>query len=467
MDVAAYLAVLRRRWLVIALCLLAGIAGALSATRSATPMYSATTRLFVNIPAAAGVSEALQGIQLSSGLLESYALIATSRTAATEVASRLDLDSPAEVQGRVTARAIPETLVMTVTAQHPDPRRAQRLADTTARVLIAAVAELERGREDAIEPRVIDFAELPGAPVSPQPTRNLLLGAILGLISGLGLAAVLEALDRSVRAPAEVAQLLGTPLLALVPRRKDTPARPVLDPQDAGTPAAEAYRVLRTAVRFVDLGNPVSSLLITSATAGEGKTTTAANLAVALAQAGERVVLVDADLRRSKLAPIFGVDPEPGLTSLIIGEGEIDTTLVPIADRLLFLPPGALPPNPSELLGSEAMARLVRELRTRCDILVFDSPPLLPVTDAQVLSTQVDGVVVVTRFAKARREQLAEARSRLDVVGARVFGCVMNDVPASAEYTDEYGYASLVARRPGRRWSVPAIGRSKEGPTAA
>jgi capsular exopolysaccharide synthesis family protein len=458
-DLAAYLGLFRRRWLVLAMCLVAGVTGAISATRSAIPLYSATTRLFVNIPAAGGVSEALQGVQLSSGLLESYAVIATSRTSAAEVASRLDLPSSAQVEGRVKAAAVPETLVLTVTAEDPDPRRAQRLADMTSRVLIDTVAELEEGRADAIQPRIIDLAQLPTAPVSPQPQRNLLIGTVLGLITGVGLAAALEAMDRTVRQPAEVARLLETPLLALVPRRRDAASKPLLDVEDAGTPAAEAYRVLRTAVRFVDLGNPVTTLLVTSAAAGEGKTTTAANLAVALAQAGERVVLVDADLRRTRLGSILGVRSEPGLTSVIIGDRELDEALVRVSDRLSVLPTGPLPPNPSELLGSQAMATLVGQLKTRCDILVFDSPPLLPVTDAQVLSTRVDGVAVVARFGRTRREQLAEARSRLDVVGARVFGCVLNDVPSSAEYTDEYAYAAVASGSGSARWPWRLTGR--------
>lgn len=463
MEAAAYLGLLRRRWIPIVLCFLAGIAGALSVVRSTPETYRASTQLIINIPAAREVQEALQGFQLSSQLLASYARVATSRSAAAEVIDELSLDESANaVQARLSAEPVPETLLMTISAEDHDPNRAKQLADTTASVFVDMVRDLERGKAGAIEPRIIDRAQAPTRPTSPRPTRDVPAGAALGLLIGLSVALLLESLDRSVRDPGEAAELAGAPILALVPKRRDAKEHPVLTHEDAGTPAAESYRVLRTAVRFVDPERAVRSLILTSPSASEGKTTTAANLAVTLAQAGERVILVDADLRRTKLASVFDMPAEPGLTSLLIGEGNLDDSLLPIGDRLSFLPTGPLPPNPSELLGSEAMANLVRQLKSRCDILLFDSPPLLPVTDAQVLSTQVDGVVLVARFARTRRDLLSQARDRLGVVGARIFGCVMNGIPASADYSEEYSYTAYRPARAGRRWALPLRGRVRK-----
>ena len=463
MEAAAYLGLLRRRWVPIVLCFLAGVAGALSVVRGTPETYRASTQLIINIPAAREVQEALQGFQLSSQLLASYARVATSRSAAAEVVDQLGLDESAgAVQARLTAEPIPETLLMTISAEALNPNLAKRLADTTASVFVDMVEDLERGKEGAIEPRIIDRAQAPTTPISPRPRRDLALGAALGLMVGGGVALLLESLDRSVRSPGEVSALAGSPILALVPKRKDADEHPVLAPQDAGTPAAEAYRVLRTAVRFVDPDRAVRSLVITSPSAADGKTSTAVNLAVALAQAGERVVIVDADLRRTRLASHFQTPSEPGLTSILIGEASSEQALVEINSRLSFLPTGALPPNPSELLGSEGMARLIRELRARCDILLLDSPPLLPVTDAQVLSTQVDGVVLVARFGKTQRDLLAQARERLDVVGARTFGCVLNAVPSSADYGEEYSYSSYRTAPTGlRRWGWKGPGRDR------
>ena len=468
MEAAAYLGLLRRRWVPVLLCFLAGVAAALSVVRSTPETYRASTQLIINIPAAREVQEALQGFQLSSQLLASYARVATSRSAAAEVAEELELDvSVEDLQSRLLAEPVPETLLMTISAEAGEPRLAQRLADTTASVFVDMVGDLEQGKAGAIEPRIIDTAQVPTRPISPRPTRDVAAGAALGLLIGLGVALLLESLDRSVRTPAEAAQLTGAPILAMVPKRRDAKDHPVLTHADAGSPAAESYRVLRTAVRFIDPDRALRSLIITSPSAGEGKTSTASNLAVTLAQAGEVVILVDADLRRTKLATLFDVGPEPGLTSLLIGEGSLDNTLVKVGDRLSFLPTGPLPPNPSELLGSEAMAGLVRELHSRCDVLIFDSPPLLPVTDAQVLSTQVDGVVLVARFGRTERELLSQARERLAVVGARIFGCVMNAVPASADYSEEYSYTSFRSDGDKRRWALPARFRGRRTSSAA
>lgn len=449
MEAAAYLGLLRRRWVPIVLCFVAGVAGALSVVRGTPETYRASTQLIINIPAAREVQEALQGFQLSSQLLASYARVATSRSAAAEVVDQLDLkESASSVQARLTAEPVPETLLMTISAEALDPTLAKRLADTTASVFVEMVGDLEGGKAGAIEPRVIDRAQAPSRPISPRPIRDLAAGAALGLLVGLGVALLLESLDRSVRSPAEVAALAGAPILALVPKRRDATEHPILTQEDAGTRAAESYRVLRTAVRFVDPDRAARSLVVTSASAGEGKTSTVANLAVTLAQAGETVILVDADLRRTRLASLMNLPSEPGLTSLLIGEGSLESALVRSGDRLSVLPSGPLPPNPSELLGSQAMATLVRDLQAKCDVLLFDSPPLLPVTDAQVLATQVDGVLLVARFGRSQRELLSQARGRLDVVGAQIFGCIVNAVPTSADYSQEYSYTSYRSTSP-------------------
>ena len=459
MDAAEYLAIAQRRWPAVLLCLVAGLAAALSLVRSTPETYRASTKLIINIPAAREVYEALAGVELSAQLLASYAQVATSHSAASAVVEKLDLEeSPAAVQGRISAEPVPETLLMRISAVDTDPRRAKRLADAAAAVFVEQVRDLEEGTSGTIKPRVIDKAQVPSFPISPRPKRDLAVGGFLGLLIGIGIAVMLEALDRSVRNPGEAVRLAGAPILAMVPKRRDAGSHPVLTQEDAGTPAAESYRVLRTAVRFVDLDRAVRSLVVTSPSAGEGKTSTAANLAVALAQAGERVVLVDADLRRTKLATLMDARSEPGLTSVLIGQSSLDDALVEIGDRLTLLPTGPLPPNPSELLGSEAMAGVVRQLQERCDILLFDAPPLLPVTDAQVLATQVDGVVLVVRFGRTRRDLLSQARARLEVVGGRIFGLVMNAVPASADYAEEYSYTTYRPQS-GRRWSLRGGGR--------
>lgn len=206
--------------------------------------------------------------------------------------------------------------------------------------------------------------------------------------------------------------------------------------RDPRSPAAEAYRTLRTNIQFSSLDKPLRTLLATSTAPDEGKTTTIANLAVTMAQAEQRVILVDCDLRRPTLHTIFGVPNDEGLTSLMLQEGgkiPVQRTEVP---GLLLLPSGPLPPRPADLLGSKRMEGIITQLREHADIVLFDTPPVTAVTDAAVLATRVDGVLLVFRAGSTRRDRARESRRLLDKVNANIVGVVLTDVKAE----DTYGY---------------------------
>lgn len=452
MDVRTVLGLLRRRWRAFALCLLAGLVGASVVTSRTEPSYRASARLFVNIPRAGSVAEQVQGVQLSVQLLESYARIATSRTSAEKVANRIGGIDAGTVAGSISATPQPETLLIDVSAVDADPQRAARLADVTAEVLIETIADLERGKPATVRAQVIDPAVAPAAPFAPRPRVNLALGGLLGLVVGALLALVLDALDRSIKSPAQAAESFHTALLAVTPKSKELRERPV--PEDALSPVSEAFRTLRTAVRFINPDRPLRTVLVTSAVSREGKTTTAINLAAALAQAGERVLLVDADLRRARLGEALGIEAGVGVTGVVTNRVELPNAIQAWGD-VGVLASGALPPNPSEMLGSVAMASLIERLAALADIVVFDAPPVLPVTDSVVLSAQVDGVILVARHGQTQKTQAAEARRRLEAVGANVVGCVLNAAPPSAAHGN---YEEYYGRRPepakwGRRWT--------------
>jgi capsular exopolysaccharide synthesis family protein len=428
-DVAAAIGVLRRRWLPLALCVLAGVLGAGLLSSTSPKTYRASARLFVNIPAARDVQQALQGVQLSSQLIESYAKIAASRTVAERVSERLEGQFTAgEVRSKVSAASQADTLLLDVTATDGDPQSARDLANATGDVLAAFVGELEAGKDGSVEARVIDRAVTPTQPVSPRPKVDLTIGLLLGLFAGALVVAVLEAMDSSIADPAAATAALRAPVLASVPRHRHLGDEPFVALEGADSPGAESYRSLRTSVRFVDAGRTVRTLLVTSASAGEGKTTTASNLAIAFAQSGERVLVVDADLRRGRLAELFVKASTPGLADVIVRKVDLDAALVPWRERLSVLPPGTPPSNPSELLGSQAMADLLDVLGGQADVVVLDAPPILPVTDAVLLGALVDGVVVVTQWAKTTAIALEDARTALDNVGATVLGSVINGV---------------------------------------
>ena len=439
MDVATAVGVLRRRWPAILVCLVAALVGSFAITRNTKDVYRSSTRLFVNIPSVSNLSEAIQGVQLSSALLESYARIATSQLAGERVAEKLELDAPpSAVAGKLAAFVEGDTLLLTIAAQDEDPEQARRLAEAAGEVFIELVDELESERDEAVQARVIDEARRPGTPVGPRTTTNVAGGIVVGLSVGAALAVLWEALDRTLKVPAQLAHATNAEVLGVVRRRRKANTIAPLD--RPGDSTAEAYRALRTAIRFTSADRPIRSILVTSPAAEDGKTTTAGNLAVALARSGERVVALDADLRRPALATMLGVEAGPGLTSVLAGEVSIDEALQRSADGVDVLAAGPLPTNPAELVGSQAMADLLTELERRGGVVVIDAPPVLPVTDAVELATQVDGVVVVVRAGRTRREHAADAVRRLRSVGATVLGGVLNGAARSdaASYGDDY-----------------------------
>jgi protein-tyrosine kinase len=207
------------------------------------------------------------------------------------------------------------------------------------------------------------------------------------------------------------------------------PANMIVTHKEPGAAASEAFRVLRTNLQFLGLDKPIKSLLITSATPGEGKTTTVANLAVAFAQAGSSVCLVDADLRRPMVAKLFGTDNWSGLTTALIGQGSLEDCLKETAvPGLTLLPSGPIPPNPAELLGSARMGKLLAGLEEQFDMVLVDTPPVLAVADAAVLSPKMGGVVLVVRAGQVARQQTVRAKAALEAVQARVLGVVLDAI---------------------------------------
>jgi capsular exopolysaccharide synthesis family protein len=453
-NLGTALSLLRRRWLPIFLCLVAGGLGAFSNVARQPKLYVAKASLFINIPAARNTQEQLQGVQLTSQLIKSYAIIATSLTTAQRVKAQLSLpESAGTIAGRISASAKTDTLILVVAALDTDPLRARLIAQTTALELNQVISDLERDRDrsGAVEARVIEDAQTPSHPVSPNPGRSILIGLILGAMAGVAVGLGLDGLDRSVKSSEDAEGLIEAPTLATIPRIRDVPHSATVVADEALSPGAEAYRSLRTAVRFLEPDEPISTLVVTSASAGEGKTTTAANLAIALAQSGERVILVDADLRRAQVAGSMGLVAGVGLSDVILRTASLDEALQEWRDLLLVLPAGSLPPNPAELLGSQRMATVLAELAARCDIVIIDTPPVLPVTDAVVLGAQADATLVVARWGKAQRVLVDDAAKRLRGVGAFVVGSVLNAVP-EAKAQDYYeAYRRELAEPAGKR----------------
>jgi succinoglycan biosynthesis transport protein ExoP len=465
-DLKDVLQAVRSGWWLLVGAVLLTVAGAATTTYLATPLYSSSTQLFVSASSSDATSAAAyQGNLFSQQRVTSYAQLLTGEQLAGQVVDELRLDlTPAELAGKVSATALPDTVILNVTVTDTSAQRAQQIADALGRQFTARVAELETpdgARASTVKVTTVQAADLNGTPVSPDATRNLALGAVLGMLLGLGLALLRSRLDNTVKSTEDVRELANVGVIGTVLEDPQLEASHLIADLDQQSMSAEAYRSIRTNLQFLDVDRPPRVFVVSSSVPGEGKSTLAVNVATVLAQAGSRVVLVEADLRRPRVTRYMGLISGAGLTNVLAGTAALHEVVQPWGDgKLTVLAAGPMPPNPSEMLGSAQMRSLLAELRTVNDYVIIDSPPLLPVTDAAVLSVLSDGCVLATRFGKTRREELAEAAASLARIDARLLGVVLNRVPQAAGATRGYGYNYSYEADPGRE-TTAAVGVSR------
>jgi succinoglycan biosynthesis transport protein ExoP len=482
----------RRKWIVVG-GVVAAVAGALGISFAQDPIYETEAQMLVEPRATASVfgQDPTLNAQSLERAIQTEIQVLEGQAVRRRVQEDLGLPSlPPEVRGS----AVGSTDVVSVKVRSGDPEVAQRLADAyvdayasvrreqAVASLEAAGAELQakidelqaqidavgasqRGplltQQAAFKQRldqlqidaalttggtsVVKSAEEPTEPVEPQPVRTAALAAVLGLLVGLGAAFLLDYLDDSVRVPEDVEPLTDTPVLAVVPVQAPPDHRPVAlsEPHEF---VVEIYRGLRTNVQFLGLDRTLRTIQITSSLPGEGKTTTATNLAVVLAQAGHRTVLVDADLRKPRAHEVFRVPATPGFTEALLGE-PLDLVLAHVDDHLHVVAAGTVPPNPSEMMSHRRVAELLAELAARYDYVIVDTAPILPIADALALSRSVDGVLLVAQANRVAQRELGEALERLDRVGAPLFGLVLNRA-SSARGDGTYGYGYGYGSRP-------------------
>ena len=428
-------------------CLGAVLAVAAVLTWTATPQYSSTARLFIST-SQSNVNSAYTGDLYATQRAASYADLTGSNQLADRVADRLGPEFGAGGLG-VTASVVPETVILEISATGAEPERAAAIAQAYAEELQILVAELEtpEGRAKAvIKATIVDDARVSDVAVSPQPLRNMALAGVLGLLLGVGAAVARELLDTSVKSPEDVAAVVAAPILGNIFTNDDAKRAPA-EVLATANPWAEAFRVLRTNMQYLEVDHDQKTFVMTSSLPGEGKSTVAVNTAVTLSQAGHRVALVECDLRRPLIAERLELDDVIGTTSVLIGKVTLEDAVQRYGDTSLdVLACGPIPPNPSELLQSNAMEKLLVDLRGHYDIVILDAPPLLPVTDAALLAARTDGAIVVVRYGKTTRDQLMHAAERLESVDAAALGIVINMTPArrsSSNYGYGYGYAPL------------------------
>ncbi len=298
--------------------------------------------------------------------------------------------------------------------------------------------------------RVIDRAEVPRTPIKPNKKRNVLLAAVVGLMLGVGLAFFLEYLDNTLKLPEEISEYLGIPFLGAVPafekeaQKKGTEKPELIALNAPKSTASESFRGVRTAILFSSPEKAPSAILVSSSGPMEGKTLCAANLAITMAQSGSRVIILDCDMRRPRMHRLFGVARQTGLSNYLVGSAGIKDAIFPTAVENLHLAPvGPIPPNPSEILGSQRMDAFIHALKTKYDRVIIDSPPVSAVTDAAILSQKVDGILLVVRAGETPRQMVQAGLAKLRAVNAHVLGGVLNGVRIDRDgYYYQYYYYS-------------------------
>jgi capsular exopolysaccharide synthesis family protein len=477
MELRDYLRLLRNHWLGVVLITLLAVAAAFAYNVTQPKIYAANANGFVSSGLGSDPALASVGDSLSKSRAKSYVDIAQSRATAQDVIDDLGLDTtPAALIGQVSVEQPDDTVLLKITARADTPLEAQQLADAWIVALQDQVKAIEdpKGENGAAGLRIVpvEAAALPSAPVSPKVARNLALGLVAGLLLGLGYALLRNQLDRRIRTATAVEKQFGISVVGAIPSapvlKHDLGERAALavtsrSSNRADMSASEAFRKLRTNLQFMHVDNPPRVIVVTSPKQGDGKSTVAANLAAAVAASGNEAILIDADLRRPSVATSLGLVEGAGLTDVLIGRAGLDDVLQPSESvpHLSVLAAGGIPPNPSELLGSQAMRKLLMTASERA-LVILDAPPLLPVTDGAVLTAVSDGAFIVVSVGRTLDTDLSTSLDYLAAVSGTALGIILNGVPERDAYFRYYRYENPNAEPPKRGRGSRRKNRNKD-----
>lgn len=428
MEFSDYLRALRQRWMSIVATTLIGLATAAALTLLQTPQYESRAQLFVSVKGGASASDVTQGNAFAEKRVTSYVSLATSPRILQAVADELNMvGGAASLSGKIVAVTPPQTVLIHVSATDTSPEQAARMANAAARQLIVAVGDVED--VNIVSLSVFEEAAPAPKPSSPRVAVNLALGLAFGLLVGLGQAVFREVLDTRIRNQADVERVVSAGILGTFSKETALESQPLVTQGDPFSLRAESFRQLRTHLHFTNIDGGPQTIVVSSSLQGEGKTSTSVNLAIMLAESGTKVLIVDADLRRPRVAKYLGLEGSVGLSGVLSHSVELEDAIQRWGrdGNLHVLAAGAMAPNPSELLGSPAMERLIKRLESEYEVVIIDSPPLLPVTDPAVLGSMASGVVlVVSADGHTHRAELTQAVANLQSVNARLLGLVIN-----------------------------------------
>lgn len=444
MNLPEYVKLLRARWVTVCVTMGVVVLCAIAITLLTTPLYQSSTRLFVATAPGASLAETYQGNRFSQERVISYSELLTGHTLAQRTIDKLDLDMTAEeLQNQIEANAKLDSVLIKLYVTDPSPVQARDIANTLTDEFVAMVREVETPNADGVSDARIfveQRAMAADTPLVPNAFRNIVVGLVLGLLAGIGLAIVRDMLDNTVKDGPAVEDIAGVGVAGRIPLNKDLRRRAAIAFEGKNSVTTEAFRKLRTNLQFLNVDNPPRVIMLTSSVSGEGKSTTAINLALALAEIEHNVVLVDGDLRCPKVHTYLGLIGQVGFSTVLSGGSTLRESVQPTRyPGLTVLASGPIPPNPSALLGSQSAKKVLAQLRADYDYVIVDSAPLLAVADASVLAASVDGVLLVTRYGKTRREQLEHSVASLQNVGAQLLGVAFTMSPAHAG-SDSHSY---------------------------
>lgn len=438
MDLRNYMDAIRKFWwALLAGALLGALAGVVTLV-GANTIYEGSVTFFVKTTGEGNAAAAAQADQFAQRRVNSYAVLLKSDRLAELVAEDSGLDlTPRQISRMLEATGGIDTVLLTATVEAGSEEEAAEITESISTTFPELINQVEG---QGIGETSVLLEVVSGPTVREVPPRRIfILGSrtVLGLLVGLAAAVLLKFRDSAVSGAEEIEDLGLGPVLASIPLNRSPEERPLILPSETHSQRAEAYRHLRTNLQFLDAERPVGTVVVTSATAGEGKSVSAANLALSLEASDADVLLVEADLRRPGLSELFDCERSAGLTDVLVNRADFDDVVQPWGStRLSLLPSGPLPPNPSELLGGSAMAALMEKLCNDYDVIVLDAPPILPVSDALILAAKSDGAIVVARSGRTNRQDLSRAVGSLHSVKARMLGVVLTFVPSRRRTVD-------------------------------
>ena len=438
-DLRQFLGALRSRWKFSVTTFLIGAIATVALVLSAAPQYGSSVKLFISTPTGGSAEYAASFIVTQR--VASYADLATDPSVMQQVIDRLGLDmSYEDLQGRTEATVIASTQTVQIDVTAETPELAQQIAQAESEALVDLVERLEKPSDDdeqpAIAARVAGEPSISDVPVAPNIPLNIGIGLLLSLFVAIVGALLKDLFDRTVKSRQDVEQITGSVVMAALPYDPKVKNEP-LSAESGGT-LAEAFRVLRTNLQFANLDAERQAILVSSAVPDEGKTLVATNLALSMAQGGRSVLLIDADMRNPNVADLLGLENSVGIVTVLVGRSSAEDATQAHASGISFMGTGPMPPNPAEVLDTQAMRDLLAQVRKEYDAVVIDAPPMLPVADASILMTEVDGALLLVRHGSTTREQLRLAVKRIETVGGRLFGTVLNRTPRRSG--DVYGY---------------------------